>query len=103
MRSKIDVPELFSNNNAPGPGTCTNFIDLDELETMSKNGKYLTSKNKSNISYKIHNSPTKYDNSKSLHVNLGPGSYETGYSGNGKQLLSKKKSEIANTFNKRVR
>ena len=35
------------------------FDKLDQLETMGKDGKYLTSKNKNNISYKIHSSPDK--------------------------------------------
>ena len=42
---------------------------------MGADGKYLTSKSKNNISYKIHSSPTKENSHRSLHQNLGPGSY----------------------------
>lgn len=60
---------------------------------MGLTGFYINSKNKSNISYKMHKPSDKENFSKTIHESLrGPGRYETNLSSHGKQLLAKNKS-----------
>lgn len=62
MSGKLKFPSLWASSIAPGPGTCNQFLNLDDIEAIDSKGLCLTSKYKSKGSFKIQpQSPTKED------------------------------------------